>query len=117
MSATPAVDWKLCLELANNRAELAKELIDMFAQDIPNAREAITKAFEQEDMEMLNHQAHRFHGACCYCGVPTLKQIAHDLEAAAEKKDSESVALLIHQMTQEMERVEVAVKTQSYMTE
>lgn len=74
------IDWGLSLKLANNNSELAKDLLQMLIDDLPNNISDITKAYEQQNFDDFYHHVHKLHGSCCYVGVPELKNAAHQLE-------------------------------------
>lgn len=60
------------IELAKNDASLAKDMLRMLMDSLPNDRELISHAFKEIDHETLYNSVHKLHGACCYCGVPRL---------------------------------------------
>jgi|LakMenE18May11ns_1017448.scaffolds.fasta_scaffold8385268_1 two-component system sensor histidine kinase BarA len=82
----PSIDWQLSIKLANNNKELAKDLLEMFINDLPKASQAIHSAFSQKQYVELLNQVHRLHGASCYCGVTRLKAILTKMEFAVKEK-------------------------------
>ncbi len=81
------IDWEQCLNLAGNNAEIAEDLITLFVSDLPTVRNYLEKLFLEGDYTMLRDQAHRLHGATCYCGVPHLKAAVQNLEKLLKSKD------------------------------
>src|SRR5262245_28573952 len=81
-----AIDWNVSLKLANNRVELAKELLTILMAELPITQKEINSAWEQKDYTRLHHHIHKLHGATCYCGVPRLKEIVTDIENQLQKK-------------------------------
>lgn len=79
-SSLPILDHALAIKLAGGKKELAEELLTKLLSTLPNDLEQMQTTFEEKDWERLRDQVHRLHGACCYCGVPTLKKCAHKLE-------------------------------------
>ncbi|KNC65238.1 hypothetical protein AC626_24375, partial [Pseudoalteromonas rubra] len=67
------LDWELALQRAGNKPELALEMLDMLLQSVPETLEQLNGSAQQEDTQTLLTVIHKFHGACCYTGVPTLK--------------------------------------------
>ncbi|NVJ59658.1 MAG: two-component sensor histidine kinase BarA [Gammaproteobacteria bacterium] len=75
-----SIDWKLCIKQAGGKKDLAKDMLDMLIQHLPEAKQQIVNALDTEDDEKLKSAVHKFHGATCYVGVPMLKQISNDYE-------------------------------------
>lgn len=74
------IDWSLALERAGGKCSLMKEMLQLLIDSIASSRAAIQQAIaEHNDTELLQ-QIHKLHGACCYTGVPRLKQLAELLE-------------------------------------
>lgn len=86
-----AIDWQLCLTLANNNAEIANDLLTLFIADLPSVIQNMTKSFNSEDFHTLKDQAHRLHGATCYCGVPRLKIAVQNLEVHLKNDESKKL--------------------------
>ena len=89
------IDWPLSIKLANDRADIAEELFNMLIVELPIARKDINEAFNKKDYDQLHHHVHKLHGACCYCGVPQLKDSTRQLEIAATAQDSNAIKLAI----------------------
>lgn len=108
------LDWHECLELNNHNVSAAKELLTMFAKDLPNTQAKIQKAVKEQNFADLEYVVHRLLGACCYCSVPRLKEKAEQLEAAAKQHDAARVAHLMPGFEQEVDLVIEALKAQSF---
>lgn len=78
----PPIDWELSLKLASGKIELAQELLNKLITSLPLERDRIQLAFKEKNWTALRDWVHRLHGACCYCGVPTLKLAVQNLEKA-----------------------------------
>lgn len=101
-----SIDWKLCLKLNNNRPELAKELLTLFAKELPETKNNIKQAWQQQAFTPLKDEVHKLHGACCYCGVPRLKEIVEKLENLLKTDiNNPEIASLITQLDQEIDNV------------
>ena len=85
---TPRIDHGLALERANGKADLAVEMLNMLLDSLPAARDAIDAAVEAEDAPDILRHVHKLHGACCYTGVPRLKDLAWTIETEVKKTDS-----------------------------
>ncbi len=82
-AAEPAgtlVDWSEGLRLAAGKRDLARDMLLMLLNSLEQERDKITAASEANDMESLLGHVHYLHGATRYCGVPRLRDAAHQLE-------------------------------------
>lgn len=114
MNELQTIDWANCLELSNNKENLAKELLQMFVADLPASSAAIENAFNNQDTQDLANQAHRLHGACCYVGVPKLRSTVRLLESAAKTGDLDSCVPLLQDMRDEIKAVTELVAKGGY---
>nr|WP_244900993.1 two-component sensor histidine kinase BarA [Paraferrimonas haliotis] len=105
----PCIDWKLALSQANNNAELAKEMIQMMLDDLPNAHTNIRRAMTHNDNSLAQQSVHRLHGAACYAGVVSMQRQCADIET--QLKQGVTLATLepeILQLLDEINKVESA---------
>ena len=82
------VDWELGLRLANSKPDLAKELLTILKETLPDDLVSINSTFETEDTDMLLQQVHRLKGAVRYCGVPGLHEAVEQFDIALKAGDS-----------------------------
>ncbi|NMV23189.1 hypothetical protein HKB23_12305, partial [Vibrio parahaemolyticus] len=63
---------------------LAKDMLRMFMEFIPEVEAVVDQALEQVDISRddLIHVIHKLHGSSSYCGVPRLKSLCATLEQA-----------------------------------
>jgi len=81
-----AIDWKLCLELVNNKEDVARELLEMFVSELPETNNKLHEAYSNKNLADLEDIVHKLHGGSCYCGVPQLKTAAAELEKFLKTK-------------------------------
>ncbi|WP_201546708.1 histidine kinase dimerization/phospho-acceptor domain-containing protein [Psychrobacter lutiphocae] len=74
------VDWRDALVRSANKPELAKQLLMMMQQSVPEELDALQAAWEMRDREELGQIAHRILGASRYSGVPQIRQASQGLE-------------------------------------
>ncbi len=75
-----SIDWELALQRAGRKTDLAHEMLNMLLFSLPETLSNLEKAIKAEDLSLLLQVVHKFHGACCYTGVPNLKRLAETLE-------------------------------------
>lgn len=100
-----AIDWGLCVKLANNNPEIAKELLIMLINDLPSAQQEILAAFQKKHYSELQAKVHRLHGATCYCGVTNLKNILADLENQLKNNKTDQLEVRIQNLQTEIAKI------------
>ncbi|AOV96127.1 two-component sensor histidine kinase BarA [Edwardsiella hoshinae] len=76
-------DWPLALRQAANKADLARDMLQMLIAFLPQVHERIERqlAGEAETTEgELCALIHKLHGSSSYSGVPRLRRLCHYLE-------------------------------------
>ena len=82
------IDLKLGIKLVNGKEDLAKEMLDMLIDELPDTVDKLQRSFKSQDFKILEEVVHKLHGGSSYCGVPRLKRAAQILEAALNVKSS-----------------------------
>ena len=78
--ASKLVNWHEALERAGGKQTLVKDMLTMLVDSIEPTRTALELATQQDDAQQVLQLVHKLHGACCYTGVPRLKNLAELLE-------------------------------------
>ncbi|WP_237065568.1 response regulator [Microbulbifer guangxiensis] len=74
------VDITESLELSNNDATLARDMLQMLIRGLLADEQEIHRLFAAGDHRGLYELVHRVHGGCCYCGVPRLREATGHLQ-------------------------------------
>ena len=111
---TAAINWQDCVKQSNNKPELAQQLLDMFALELPTLKQQIMEAHNKQDRNNLEQHIHKLHGASCYCGTQTLKTLLHEFEPQIKKLSNAELNLKIQLVLTEIDRVMDALKRKSY---
>ena len=80
-------DWDGLLHRLMGDEDLAKEIIDDFLKQIPDNLFAVKKALNNNDLLLLQREAHIIKGASGNVGALTMQEIAKQIEIASEAKD------------------------------
>lgn len=80
------VDIDMCIELSNNLPALAKDMLSMLIDSLPETAATISSCFKKQNMDELEEVVHRLHGGASYCGVPKLKAASEKLDELLRKK-------------------------------
>jgi len=79
------INWQESLEQAMGKEDLARDMLQMLIDSIPQNIINIEEAMRMQDVDNLLKIIHKLHGACCYTGVPQLKSLAHSIETALKQ--------------------------------
>lgn len=90
----PLFDLELSLKNANQRPDLAAELMAVLISGLPDDLSAILKA--RENLDAQKRAVHKLHGAVRYCGVPRLGSAIEKLESAIKQGDEQQLPLLLN---------------------
>ena len=74
------VDIGESLNLANQDAKLARDLLRMLIKGLHEDEQELSRLTEEADYLGLFERVHRLHGGCCYCGVPRLRSATEQLQ-------------------------------------
>ncbi|HAT8180076.1 TPA: response regulator [Legionella pneumophila] len=80
-----AIDWQLCVQKVSGNQALAEEFLAKFIEELYKNREEFIQLMHQKNVKGLADVAHKLHGACCFCGVPTLQKRVAQLEKLARR--------------------------------
>lgn len=105
IETSEAINWPLCIALAKNNSDLAKEILKRFITELPNASRNIHDAYIAQRYSDLVDHIHALHGASSYCGVKKLEQILSQMEFFAKQRSYDKLETLWQLFTVEVERV------------
>ncbi len=74
------LDWDLALRQAAGKADLAREMLQMLVQFLPEVRARVEQQLAGESSDSLVDIIHKLHGSCGYSGVPCLKNLCQLIE-------------------------------------
>ncbi|WP_130835452.1 two-component sensor histidine kinase BarA [[Erwinia] mediterraneensis] len=77
---SPSLEWSLALKQAANKPDLARDLLQMLVDFMPEVREKMETAIADNDAVALREIIHKLHGSASYSGVPRMKQLCQQLE-------------------------------------
>jgi len=84
------LDWQLALRQAAGKNDLAREMLQMLLDFLPEIRNKVEEQLVGENPEDLVDAIHKLHGSCGYSGVPRLKNLCHLLEQQLRSGTPES---------------------------
>jgi two-component system, NarL family, sensor histidine kinase BarA len=82
----PSLDWALALRQAANKTELARDLLQMLLDFLPEVEQRVAQCMAQNDVDGLREIIHKLHGSASYSGVPRLKQLCQQLEKSLHQE-------------------------------
>jgi CheY-like chemotaxis protein/HPt (histidine-containing phosphotransfer) domain-containing protein len=90
----PIFDLTLALSNANQRPDLASELMDLLISTLPDDQSAIND--NAENREKMRKAVHKLHGAIRFCGVPRLANAVEKLEVGLKEDNNDQIQLLLN---------------------
>ncbi len=78
-------NWDLALTLAANKPDLAKEMLIMLLEFLPEVRHVLEQQMFGNNPQSIKDIIHKLHGSCSYSGVPRLKKLCLLLETELTK--------------------------------
>lgn len=77
-----SLDWSLAIRQAANKVDLARDMLQMLVDFLPEIRNIVEEQLVGEAPEGLLEAIHKLHGSCGYSGVPRLKNLCYLIEHA-----------------------------------
>lgn len=78
--ADQTFDWELALTQAANKPALAREMLIMLLEFLPEVRHVLEQQPLDDNAQKIKDIIHKLHGSCSYSGVPRLKKLCLLLE-------------------------------------
>ena len=102
----PTLDWQLALRQAANKPELARDLLRMLLEFLPEVHAKMAQFMATNEVNALREIIHKLHGSASYSGVPRMKQLCHQLERGLlEASDIAALEPELLELQDEMENV------------
>lgn len=102
----PQVDWSLAMQRSAGKYDLAIEMFTMLMRTVPETLTDVKTHIETNDVEQLLPVIHKFHGACCYTGVPNIKLLAETIESGLKRSaDIATVEPELYELIDELEKL------------
>lgn len=109
------IDWPRSVKLANNKPELAQQMLDMLIEELPSAKSDILSTYNAKDFERMHSHVHKLHGATCYTGVPQLKENVSEIETLLKTDiDEKKLSILVGQFGQLVDTIIQSFKDGNY---
>jgi len=89
--------------------KLAKEIIGVFLEDIPNHIAALKEAVANADAPVVQRVAHTIKGAAANVGALALQELASLVEKAGKDADLDETAALVTKMDEQLDALKTAL--------
>jgi len=96
-------DWDGLLHRLMGDEDLAKEIINDFLKQIPGNLLVVKEALNNEDLSLVQREAHIIKGASGNVGALTLQGIAEQIEIAGEEKDLVKAGSFVAELDTQLE--------------
>ncbi|MGF1687708.1 two-component sensor histidine kinase BarA [Photobacterium japonica] len=103
-------DWNLALKQAAGKEDLAKDMLQMLLDFMPEVEMLVNEALDGKAIELWP-PIHKLHGSCAYSGVPRLKNLCYTIETALKAgAGMDEIEPELFELIDEMENVVKASK-------
>lgn len=103
-------DWDLALKQAAGKENLAKDMLQMLLDFMPEVEMLVNEALDGKDIDLWS-SIHKLHGSCAYSGVPRLKNLCHTIETELKTLPTvENIKPELYELIDEMNNVVKASK-------
>ncbi|SFN09978.1 two-component system, NarL family, sensor histidine kinase BarA [Izhakiella capsodis] len=101
-----SLDWQMALQQAANKPDLARDLLQMLLEFIPQVRRQVEDFMAQDNPGGLRDIIHKLHGSASYSGVPRLKSLCQQIEQSLRTQGAiAAVEPELFELLDEMENV------------
>lgn len=105
-SRQTVIDWQLCVQKVSGNQKIAEEILAKFVEELQKNRGEFIRLMQEKNIKGLHEAAHKLHGACCFCGVPSLQKKVVQLEKMTARTHSvEHLKTLFAEMIQSIDTV------------
>ncbi|MEG2113409.1 MAG: ATP-binding protein, partial [Hafnia sp.] len=74
------LDWDMALRQAANKEDLARDLLQMLLEFLPQVKTQVEAALSGHQDASIVDVIHKLHGSCSYSGLPRLKRLCRYIE-------------------------------------
>lgn len=108
-----SLDWALALRQAANKPDLARDLLQMLVDFLPEVRTLVEQFMASNNPAGLRDIIHKLHGSASYSGVPHMKKLCQELEQSLlNHEDIAAIEPELLELLDEMEHVAELAKEQ-----
>ncbi len=75
-----SLDWSVALRQAANKPDLARDMLRMLVDFLPEVQAKVEEAIQNNDITSLKEIIHKLHGSSSYSGAVRLKQLCQQIE-------------------------------------
>jgi two-component system sensor histidine kinase BarA len=107
-----SVDYNLTRKLSANNIKLMKATFSMLQMELPSYVQEITQAIDAAEDKQISDITHKLKGVCCYAGLPELKSLLENYDAA-KKIDKQAILAVCREIRSELQRIEDVLQQRS----
>ncbi len=111
------LDWRLALRQAAGKTDLARDMLQMLLDFLPEVRNKVEEQLVGENPEGLVDLIHKLHGSCGYSGVPRMKNLCRLIEQQLRSGTKEKFEPELLELLDEMDNVAREAKQNSRVTD
>jgi len=99
------IDIQMCLNLAGNKPDLARDMLTMLIEGLPETLKLIDDAVQNQDHDQLEEVVHKLRGGAKCTGAPKLADVASRLDQLLFKKQHEEMYPVLSTLIEAIEEL------------
>ena len=105
LSQNQVVNLEMGLKLANNKQDLADDMLSMLFESLTTDRIALRDNLHNQNYTVMLERVHKLHGATRYTGVPNLQLSAKTLEESLKLEQYDDIKTLCETLIIDIEDI------------
>lgn len=104
------IDYQIGIKMMGGNEQLFKQVVGVFLEENLNVIEEMNHAVNNKDFKAVKEIAHKIKGSSGSIGAESVRQLASDIQSAAEEEHLENVTLLRNRFILNVEKLIVKLK-------
>ena len=105
------LNLEAALELMDGDADLLKEVLQIFVEDVPRKMNGLHKALDSADADAIRFEAHSIKGSSANIGADLVRELAIKIEQAGAEHQIGTALELFEQLESEQTRLKTRIAT------
>jgi HPt (histidine-containing phosphotransfer) domain-containing protein len=105
------LNLEVALELMDGDADLLKEVLQIFIDDVPRKINGLRNALDSADADAIRFEAHSLKGSSANIGAELIRELAFKIEQAGKEHQIGTAVELFEKLESELTRLKTRIAT------
>ncbi len=105
------LNLEVALELMDGDADLLKEVLQIFIDDVPRKMNGLRNALDSADADAIRFEAHSMKGSSANIGADLFRELAFKIEQAGKEHQIGTAVELFEKLESELTRLKTRIAT------